>query len=220
MHIVILYDLVNVLISITKEPERCELVRNFEIANFDERLEIPKMITLRPDVSKRLLQEMRKLQKAELGGITVHINNDNLTEFHATVEGPVNTPFEGGSFEVKLEIGEEFPQKPPKGYFLTKIFHPNVNFETGAICLSTLSQDWTEDMGLDHLLLTVKCLLIEPNPESALNEEAGRLLLENYDDYFARAKLMTQVHAIKSATKAASSKPAAAAQTKKRLKRL
>jgi hypothetical protein len=36
-------------------------------------------------------------------------------------------------------------------------------------------------MGLKHILLTIKCLLIAPNPESALNEEAGRLLLEEYD---------------------------------------
>ena len=42
---------------------------------------------------------------------------------------------------------------------------------------------------------TVKCLLIYPNPESALNEEAGKLLLEQYQDYFSRAKMMTEIHA-------------------------
>ena len=41
-------------------------------------------------------------------------------------------------------------------------------------------------------------MLIHPNPESALNEEAGRLLLEQYEDYEARAKLMTEIHAIPS----------------------
>lgn len=45
------------------------------------------------------------------------------------------------------------------------------------------------------LFQTIKCLLIVPNPESALNEEAGKLLLENYDDYFQRAKMMTEIHA-------------------------
>jgi hypothetical protein len=28
----------------------------------------------------------------------------------------------------------------------------------------------------------VRCLLIEPFPESALNEQAGKMLLENYED--------------------------------------
>ena len=42
---------------------------------------------------------------------------------------------------------------------------------------------------------TVKCLLIVPNPASALNEEAGKLLLEHYDDYSRQAKMMTEIHA-------------------------
>jgi ubiquitin-conjugating enzyme E2 S len=177
------------------------------------------MKVLRPEVSRRLMSEIKKMQKAELGGIAVRANGDNLMEWHATIHGPENTPFEGGEFEVKLEIGDEFPQKPPKGYFLTRIFHPNVQFETGAICVSTLSHDWTDTMGLDHLLLTIRCLLIEPNPESALNEEAGRLLLENYDNYCTRAMLMTQVHASKAKT-ALPPQKTSASQARKRLRRL
>lgn len=45
------------------------------------------------------------------------------------------------------------------------------------------------------ILQTIKCLLIVPNAESALNEEAGKLLLEKYDDYSQRAKMMTEIHA-------------------------
>ena len=39
--------------------------------------------------------------------------------------------------------------------------------------------------------------MIEPFPESALNEEAARMLLEEYDEYFARAKMFTKIHAAK-----------------------
>ncbi|UYV78812.1 UBE2S [Cordylochernes scorpioides] len=42
---------------------------------------------------------------------------------------------------------------------------------------------------------TIKCLLIYPNPESALNEEAGRLLQTAYEEYHQRARMMTEVHA-------------------------
>ena len=45
------------------------------------------------------------------------------------------------------------------------------------------------------LLQVIRCLLIQPNPESALNEEAAKLLLEAYDDYYSRAKMMTEIHA-------------------------
>lgn len=52
---------------------------------------------------------------------------------------------------------------------------------------------------------TIKCLLIYPNPESALNEEAGRLLLEHYNDYSSRAKMMTTIHARPSRSEACTS---------------
>lgn len=42
------------------------------------------------------------------------------------------------------------------------------------------------------LLQVVRCLLIEPFPESALNEQAGKLLLENYDEYARHARLVAQ----------------------------
>lgn len=48
---------------------------------------------------------------------------------------------------------------------------------------------------INLFIQTIKCLLIVPNPESALNEEAGKLLLEQYEDYFQRAKMMTEIHA-------------------------
>jgi ubiquitin-conjugating enzyme E2 S len=81
-----------------------------------------------------------------------------------------------------------------EGWFATKIFHPNVS-SAGEICVNTLKKDWKSTYGIEHILVTVKCLLIYPNPESALDEEAGKLLLENYSSYCDRAKLITSVHA-------------------------
>lgn len=79
------------------------------------------------------------------------------------------------------------------GTFSTKIFHPNVG-PRGEICVNTLKKDWTSQHTLTEIVTVVKCLLIYPNPESALDEEAGRLLLEKYDEYFDRARLWTEIH--------------------------
>ena len=128
-----------------------------------------------------------------------------MTEVEAIIDGPADTPYSGGRFRVKLSIGKDFPSSPPKGFFLTKIFHPNVSSK-GEICVNTLKRDWKSDLGIKHILLTVKCLLIVPNPESALNEEAGKLLLEHYDDYCARAKLYTEIHAQGNDTNSSSTK--------------
>jgi ubiquitin-conjugating enzyme E2 S len=50
---------------------------------------------------------------------------------------------------------------------------------------------------LDCFEQVIRCLLIVPFPESSLNDEAGKLFMESYDEYFRRAKLMTSVHALK-----------------------
>ncbi|KAH7279729.1 hypothetical protein KP509_37G033400 [Ceratopteris richardii] len=97
---------------------------------------------------------------------------------------------------MKLVLSQDFPQTPPKGYFMTKIFHPNIA-KNGEICVNTLKKDWKPTLGLRHVLLVVRCLLIEPFPESALNEEAGKMLMEDYEGYAKHAKLMTSIHASK-----------------------
>lgn len=137
---------------------------------------------------------MLELTQSPPEGIKVFLNEDDVTDIQAIIEGPGGTPFEGGQFKMKLVLGKDFPTAPPQGFFITKIFHPNVA-SNGAICVNTLKKDWKADHGIRHILLTIKCLLIYPNPESALNEEAGKLLLEQYEDYCSRARLMTEIHA-------------------------
>lgn len=67
------------------------------------------------------------------------------------------TPYAGGQFKVKLALGKDFPASPPKGYFITKIFHPNVA-SNGEICVNTLKKDWKPDLGIRHLLLVSNIL--------------------------------------------------------------
>lgn len=155
---------------------------------------ISNVENLSPQIIRRVAKEMSELAAQPPEGIRVIINDDDLTDIQAVIEGPAGTPYADGNFKVKVALGKDFPQGPPKAFFLTKIFHPNVA-KNGEICVNTLKKDWKSDLGIKHILLTVKCLLIVPNAESALNEEAGKMLLEKYDDYSQRAKMMTEIHA-------------------------
>jgi ubiquitin-protein ligase len=110
-----------------------------------------------------------------------------LTTFAA--EG---TPYFGGKFRLKLVISAEYPAAPPKGYFITKIYHPNVA-SNGDICVNTLKRDWTPDVTLKHVFQVIRCLLIIPFPESSLNDEAGKLFMDSYDEFARRARIMTEV---------------------------
>ncbi|KAJ2709602.1 hypothetical protein H4R19_004169 [Coemansia spiralis] len=161
---------------------------------------------------RRVVSDLKKLHSNPPEGISVQVDEGALSEINATIEGPQDTPYEGGRFHVRLTIDDSFPDTPPRGVFVTRIFHPNVS-EKGEICVNTLKKDWQKHYGIEHVLVTVKCLLIYPNPESALNEEAGKLLLEHYDDYARHARLITSIHARPKAAKPAATddKPGAAA---------
>eukprot|EP01006_Ploeotia_vitrea_P015109 TRINITY_DN42040_c0_g1_i1.p1 TRINITY_DN42040_c0_g1~~TRINITY_DN42040_c0_g1_i1.p1 ORF type:complete len:266 (+),score=118.83 TRINITY_DN42040_c0_g1_i1:102-800(+) len=149
---------------------------------------------LSPVVMARLMREIRSLCEDPPEGIRVQMDEHNMANITAEIDGPAETPFFGGRFKIRLVLGPDFPQSPPKGYVVTKIFHPNVS-DKGEICVNTLKKDWKPSLGLRHVLLVIRCLLIVPNPESALNPEAGKLLLEDYDAYKKRAEMMTRIHA-------------------------
>lgn len=112
----------------------------------------------------------------------------------AELEGPADTPYTGKFFLMRFTFGPEFPTTPPTAHFLTKVYHPNIDMTTGAICVNTLKRDWKAEHTLKHCLAVIRCLLLQPFPDSALNEDAGKLFMESYDEYYKRAQLHADVH--------------------------
>ena len=155
----------------------------------------------RPSLNARMIKilwrQQQELLKKSPDHVTPIINSEDPIDIQADIEGPEGTPYESGLFRVKLYIPSEFPQVAPKGFFITKIFHPNVS-EKGEICVNTLKRDWNpKQWSLYNLFEVIKCLLIVPFPQSSLNEEAGKMFMDNYDEYFKVAKMLTDIHAKK-----------------------
>mmetsp|Transcript_32175 Transcript_32175/g.36586 ORF Transcript_32175/g.36586 Transcript_32175/m.36586 type:complete len:234 (+) Transcript_32175:113-814(+) len=152
---------------------------------------------LPPRTLTRVAREIRDLHKNPPEGIKLNVDGDgggSLGEVFAQIEGPTGTPYEGKFFQLKLLISADFPSSPPRGFFLTKIYHPNVDLSNGSICVNTLKRDWTAETTFCHVLSVIRCLLIVPFPESSLNDEAGKLFMESYKEYAKRATLMANIH--------------------------
>lgn len=120
----------------------------------------------------------------------------SLQNIAIVILGPEATPYYGGAWQMVIKVPSDYPQSAPKAFFKTRIFHPNVQPSTGEVCVDTLKRDWTPTTSLCDILVTIRCLLVHPNPESALNEDAGKLLLEDYAAFSRTARLMTNVHAL------------------------
>ena len=83
----------------------------------------------------------------------------------AIIKGPPSTPFEGRDFIVRLDVPVEYPLTPPAARFVTKCFHPNVNFESGEICLDILKKEWSPAWSLQSACRAIQSLLGDPNSD-------------------------------------------------------
>ncbi|RPB13936.1 UBC-like protein, partial [Morchella conica CCBAS932] len=76
----------------------------------------------------------------------------------------------GGTFKLLLTLPTNYPFKPPVLAFQTKIYHPNVsNDDKGSMCLGILRSDqWKPSCKIMSVLEMARGLLVEPNPDDAV----------------------------------------------------
>ena len=122
------------------------------------------------------VQEMREQAKNGTAEIRLEPDENNIFRWKATVQGPEDTGYEGGSFHLAIQVPEQYPLVPPAIRFVTKVFHPNVHFKTGEICLDILKAQWSPAWTLHSLCQAVLALLSSPEADSPLNCDAGNLL--------------------------------------------
>ena len=111
----------------------------------------------------------------------------NFLSWSSVVHGQSGTPYEGRKFMVTMDFPIEYPMKPPRVKFLSRIYHPNISVD-GDVCIDILKQNWTPAFGIEKIMLCLLCILDEPNGNDPLNIEAGRLFLEDRAIFNTKAK--------------------------------
>ncbi|CAL5394852.1 unnamed protein product [Camellia sinensis] len=126
----------------------------------------------------RLFKEYKEVQreKAADPDIQLACDDSNIFKWTALIKGPSETPFEGGVFQLAFSVPEQYPLQPPQVRFLTKIFHPNVHFKTGEICLDILKNAWSPAWTLQSVCRAIIALMAHPEPDSPLNCDSGNLI--------------------------------------------
>ena len=116
-----------------------------------------------------------------------------LPRTHAT--GPSETPYQGGTFLVDIHITNAYPFEPPKMKFLTKVWHPNVSSQSGAICLDVLKDQWTPALTIKTALLSVQALLAAAEPDDPQDAVVAKMYVANRAQFDAQAKEWTEKYA-------------------------
>mmetsp|Transcript_10156 Transcript_10156/g.15194 ORF Transcript_10156/g.15194 Transcript_10156/m.15194 type:complete len:176 (+) Transcript_10156:108-635(+) len=130
----------------------------------------------------RLIRDLKRFKKNAPSGIMACPTYGSFFVWNAILFGPDDTAWEGGVFRLEIVFTEEYPNKPPKVKFITKMFHPNI-YEDGKICLDILDNQWSPLMNVTGILTSIQSLLTDPNPDSPANTTASRLFVENPVEY-------------------------------------
>jgi len=83
--------------------------------------------------ARRIAKELADVRADTKSGIRAESVGDSLVKLKGTFDGPPGTSYEGGTYEVNIEIPNEYPFKPPVMRFATKIWHPNISSQTVSI---------------------------------------------------------------------------------------
>ncbi|KAF8556902.1 hypothetical protein OG21DRAFT_1596191 [Imleria badia] len=127
-------------------------------------------------VTKRLSSELMSLMMSSSPGISAFPKNDsNLFEWAGTIEGAAGTIYAGLTFRISISFPSNYPYTAPAIKFDTPCYHPNVDIQSGAICLDILQDKWSAVYSVQTVLLSLQSLLGEPNNASPLNADAAGL---------------------------------------------
>ncbi|XP_034250215.1 ubiquitin-conjugating enzyme E2 35-like [Thrips palmi] len=145
------------------------------------------------NMQRRIMRDITDISKMESDYIL--IDGDHLNYIKVVITGPPSSPFEGGIFEVTLDL-HKFPAKPPKVVFETPVFHPNICPYEGKVCMNILNPtEWAPATRLVQILEAARSLLDQPNAASPLNGSAACMLRMNQNMYVDTIRAWTHVFA-------------------------
>ena len=119
--------------------------------------------------------------------------------FGACITIKEDSPYKGGKFYVHIQVTYKYPFEPPIVFFKSKIYHPNLR-ENGLVCLHNLRilKDWSPLFSISKVLLDIKSLIINPNPEicDKGNREAWLMMKNDRKKFEEKAKEWTKKYSV------------------------
>jgi ubiquitin-conjugating enzyme (huntingtin interacting protein 2) len=144
----------------------------------------------------RIQKEYKEVREAkDNSGVNAELVDNNFTHWKGTITGPQGTPYEGGVYVVDIVIPKNYPFEPPKMKFDTKVWHPNISSQSGAICLDILKNEWSPALTLRTALLSLQALLSCPNPDDPQDAQVAGQYKKDRAAWEKTAAYWTEIYA-------------------------
>uniref|UniRef100_A0A8D3D9F7 E2 ubiquitin-conjugating enzyme n=1 Tax=Scophthalmus maximus TaxID=52904 RepID=A0A8D3D9F7_SCOMX len=151
---------------------------------------------------KRIQKELNDLQRDPPASCSAGpVGEDPLTLYWQILtifQSPFfqnDSPYHGGLFFLSVHFPTDYPFKPPKVAFTTKIYHPNIN-SNGSICLDILRTQWSPALTVSKVLLSICSLLCDPNPDDPLVPDIAHTYKSDRQKYNKLAREWTNKYAM------------------------
>lgn len=143
---------------------------------------------------QRIRKELEEFSKDPPANCSAGPDDEDLFNWTATIMGPCDSPYQGGVFTLNIKFPPNYPFKPPKVTFVTRIYHPNIN-SAGGICLDILKDHWSPALTISKVLLSICSLLTDPNPDDPLVPDIAKEFKRNKAKYEMTARNWTSFYA-------------------------
>ncbi|XP_003963782.1 ubiquitin-conjugating enzyme E2 D2 [Takifugu rubripes] len=144
---------------------------------------------------KRIEKELRDFWRDPPSSCSAGPQENDMFHWKATITGPMDSPYQGGIFSLGVYFPTDYPFKPPKVAFTTRIYHPNIN-SNGNICLDILRTQWSPALTISKVLLSICSLLCDPNPDDPLVPDIAHIYKTDREQYNKTAREWTQKYAM------------------------
>jgi ubiquitin-conjugating enzyme E2 L3 len=142
--------------------------------------------------TRRLQKELQDIRDSSMKSFRdIQVDELNMFTWQGLIV-PDSPPYNRGAFRIEINFPPEYPFKPPKITFRTKIYHPNID-EKGQVCLPIISaENWKPATRTDQVIQALVALVNNPEPEHPLRGEIAEEYTKDKKKFFKNAEEHTK----------------------------
>ncbi|ODM99191.1 Ubiquitin-conjugating enzyme E2 L3 [Orchesella cincta] len=146
---------------------------------------------------RRLQKELQELRTTKIPCFRdIIVDESNLLSWQGMIV-PEKAPYNKGAFKIDITFPVEYPFKPPKINFKTKIYHPNID-EKGQVCLPIISsENWKPATRTEQVIQALVALVNDPEPDHPLRADLAEEFTKNKKQFLKNAEDFTKKHSEK-----------------------
>jgi ubiquitin-conjugating enzyme E2 D/E len=143
------------------------------------------------NAGRRIMKEIDDLVEDCPDFMKVSFPTGSALDWLVTLYGPEATPYEGGLFKVSLKLPTDYPFKPPRVNFTTKMYHPNID-RRGNISIDILQEQWSPALTVAKVMISLLLFIQEPNPLDPLVPDIAMQYMKDYPAFEKAAREWTE----------------------------